>query len=265
MTQQHPRRVPKQDRSRKRYEEILDVSANLFVEKGFDRTTTNEIAARAGMAVGSLYQYFRNKETIVAALMDRYVRSAQAFTDAFVTQEVQDLSIAEAIDQLLDPYVEHHTENAAFSQIWLGADLSEQLDSAIGSLSERAIGRIEKLVRARMPGIRPKRARLIAVVTQGIVKSLLSVLMRSDSPRFRQQAACEVKRVLVDYFESLVREHFDLRPRGIVEGLDLLRPIYLPTAAYGHFGRTEEQFSWEALDKVEDLRNDANISQAATA
>ena len=65
--------------------------------------------------------------------------------------------------------------------------------------------------------------------------------------------------------ESLVREHFDLRPRGIVEGLDLLRPIYLPTAAYGHFGRTEEQFSWEALDKVEDLRNDANISQAATA
>lgn len=65
--------------------------------------------------------------------------------------------------------------------------------------------------------------------------------------------------------ESLVREHFDLRPRGIVEGLDLLRPIYLPTAAYGHFGRTEEQFSWEALNKVEDLRNDANISQAATA
>lgn len=65
--------------------------------------------------------------------------------------------------------------------------------------------------------------------------------------------------------ESLVREHFDLRPRGIVEGLDLLRPIYLPTAAYGHFGRTEEHFSWEALDKVEALRNDANISQAATA
>lgn len=65
--------------------------------------------------------------------------------------------------------------------------------------------------------------------------------------------------------ESLVREHFDLRPRGIIEGLDLLRSIYLPTAAYGHFGRTEEQFSWEALDKVEALRNDANIGQAATA
>jgi len=65
--------------------------------------------------------------------------------------------------------------------------------------------------------------------------------------------------------ESLVRKHFDLRPRGIIEDLDLLRPIYLPTAAYGHFGRSEEQFSWEALDKVEALRNDANISQAATA
>ena len=62
-----------------------------------------------------------------------------------------------------------------------------------------------------------------------------------------------------------MRVHFDLRPRGIVESLNLLRPIYRDSAAYGHFGRTEEQFSWEALDKVEALRSDANISQAASA
>ena len=48
----------------------------------------------------------------------------------------------------------------------------------------------------------------------------------------------------------LVREHFDLRPRGIIEMLDLLRPIYAKTAAYGHFGRSEPEFSWEATDKV---------------
>jgi S-adenosylmethionine synthetase len=68
-----------------------------------------------------------------------------------------------------------------------------------------------------------------------------------------------------EQIEALVRVHFDLRPRGIVEALDLLRPIYRDSAAYGHFGRTEEQFSWEALDKVEALRSDANISQAASA
>ena len=62
-----------------------------------------------------------------------------------------------------------------------------------------------------------------------------------------------------------MRVHFDLRPRGIIESLDLLRPIYRDCAAYGHFGRTEEQFSWETLDKVDALRDDAKISQAATA
>ena len=50
---------------------------------------------------------------------------------------------------------------------------------------------------------------------------------------------------------DLVREHFDLRPRGIIEMLDLRKPIYRPTASYGHFGR--EGFSWEKTDKAADL------------
>ncbi|WP_285834446.1 methionine adenosyltransferase [Kangiella sp. TOML190] len=58
---------------------------------------------------------------------------------------------------------------------------------------------------------------------------------------------------------ELVRNHFDLRPVGILNMLDLLKPIYLPTAAYGHFGRTEETFSWERTDKAEALRAAAGI------
>ena len=54
---------------------------------------------------------------------------------------------------------------------------------------------------------------------------------------------------------ALIRENFDLRPKGIVEMLDLLRPIYQTTAAYGHFGRDEPSFSWESLDKVEVLKS----------
>ena len=49
--------------------------------------------------------------------------------------------------------------------------------------------------------------------------------------------------------EALVREHFDLRPKGLIEMLDLKRPIYLKTAAYGHFGREDKDFTWEATDK----------------
>jgi S-adenosylmethionine synthetase len=58
---------------------------------------------------------------------------------------------------------------------------------------------------------------------------------------------------------ELVAEHFDLRPRGIVQMLDLLRPIYQKTAAYGHFGREEPEFTWERTDKVEVLRAAAGL------
>jgi S-adenosylmethionine synthetase len=58
---------------------------------------------------------------------------------------------------------------------------------------------------------------------------------------------------------KLVEKHFDLRPKGIIVSLDLLRPIYAKTAAYGHFGRDEPEFSWEVTDKAEALMIDAGI------
>ncbi|PAT32640.1 methionine adenosyltransferase [Vandammella animalimorsus] len=58
---------------------------------------------------------------------------------------------------------------------------------------------------------------------------------------------------------QLVQEHFDLRPRGIIEMLDLRRPIYEKTAAYGHFGRDEPEFTWEATDKAQALRAAAGL------
>ena len=57
--------------------------------------------------------------------------------------------------------------------------------------------------------------------------------------------------------EELVRRHFDLRPGAIIQQLDLRKPIYRKTAAYGHFGRENEGFRWELLDRVEDLKRDA--------
>ena len=58
---------------------------------------------------------------------------------------------------------------------------------------------------------------------------------------------------------GLVREHFDLKPRGIIESLDLRRPIYRRTAAFGHFGRSEPEFTWERTDKADTLRSAAGL------
>jgi S-adenosylmethionine synthetase len=81
--------------------------------------------------------------------------------------------------------------------------------------------------------------------------------------------------VLVDTFgtgkisetelQKLVRENFSLTPKAIIETLDLRRPIYKKTAAYGHFGRNDKDFRWEATDKAETLRNAAKTAVAANA
>src|SRR5690606_24660777 len=62
-----------------------------------------------------------------------------------------------------------------------------------------------------------------------------------------------------DKLAQIVQDTFDLRPKGIVKMLDLLRPIYQKTAAYGHFGRDEPEFSWERTDKVAELKAKAGL------
>ena len=69
----------------------------------------------------------------------------------------------------------------------------------------------------------------------------------------------------VPRIEELVGEHFDLRPAAILRDLDLRRPIYAKTAAYGHFGRDDSDFTWERADKADALREAAGVTASATA
>ncbi len=68
----------------------------------------------------------------------------------------------------------------------------------------------------------------------------------------------------LDAIESLIREHFDLRPGAIIRDLDLRRPIYQRTASYGHFGREEPEFTWELVDKAAALRAAAGLAVTAS-
>jgi S-adenosylmethionine synthetase len=74
----------------------------------------------------------------------------------------------------------------------------------------------------------------------------------------------ETAAIPVTRIEELVREHFDLRPAAILRDLDLRRPIYVKTAAYGHFGREDHDFTWERTDKAEALRAAAGLGATAS-
>jgi S-adenosylmethionine synthetase len=73
------------------------------------------------------------------------------------------------------------------------------------------------------------------------------------------------ERIPVEKIEELVQEHFDLRPAAIQRDLDLGRPIYAKTAAYGHFGRDDHDFTWERTDKADELRAAAGIAETTKA
>ena len=73
----------------------------------------------------------------------------------------------------------------------------------------------------------------------------------------------DTEKIPVTRIEELVKEHFDLRPGAIIRDLDLKRPIYSKTAAYGHFGRDDHDFSWERTDKAEALREAAGLEAGA--
>jgi S-adenosylmethionine synthetase len=73
------------------------------------------------------------------------------------------------------------------------------------------------------------------------------------------------EQVPVPQIEELITEHFDLRPAAILRDLDLRRPIYAKTAAYGHFGREDHDFTWERTDKAAALREAAGVTASATA
>ncbi len=73
------------------------------------------------------------------------------------------------------------------------------------------------------------------------------------------------ERIPVARIEQLIGQHFDLRPAAILHDLDLRRPIYAKTAAYGHFGRDDADFTWEKTDKADTLRQAAGLAQPATA
>src|SRR6266508_3756087 len=74
----------------------------------------------------------------------------------------------------------------------------------------------------------------------------------------------EAEGITTERIEALVRQHFDLRPAAIIRDLDLRRPIYAKTAAYGHFGRDDHDFTWERTDKADALREAVGLAAAKT-
>ncbi len=113
-----PLRAPRQGRSKVTYDAIIEATTQLLIEKGYAATTTNHIAKRAGVSIGSLYQYFPNKEAIAVELLQRHIVNGPSYMASQVANAMKNLCApAEIVKCAIEAACDYHAENPALHKV----------------------------------------------------------------------------------------------------------------------------------------------------
>lgn len=194
--------VRRQARGERRIGEILDAALALFAELGYERASTNAIAARAGISPGSLYQYFPNKEAIAEALSQRLLDRLRAAHAAAFDDPPVDLPLVDLVSRVVDPLVEFNVANPGAKTIFGNTDMPATLAAGSRPLHAAVTGRVATIVRARWPRLSDDDVSRTALVVVQIVAALMGPVVAAAGDE-RTALVTELKRALVGYLESL--------------------------------------------------------------
>ncbi|XVV16839.1 TetR/AcrR family transcriptional regulator [Actinoplanes sp. CA-131856] len=195
--------VRRQARGERRIGDILDATLALFAEAGYEKTSTNAIAARAGMSPGSLYQYFPNKDAIAEALSQRLLEELRAaHAAAFDQASAADLPLPDLISRVVDPLVAFNVANPGAKALFGNTAMPAALTATARPLHDAVTGRVATLIRARFPSLPDADAARAAMVSVQIVAALMGPIVATDGEE-RAALVAELKRALVGYVEGL--------------------------------------------------------------
>ncbi len=194
-----PRKLPTQARAHATVEVILEAAARILVKHGFDGMTTNSVAERAGVSVGSLYQYFPNKESLVAELEHRHHAELRAAFDA-VFRRVETLDTEAMVGVMIDAAIRVHMVNPELHRV-----LSDEIPR-IGPVPEfRAF---EQEVHGKLKGLLDHRAHELAVPDTGLAAYLVirtveaavhDTMIHKDAPVDAGLLGAELSRMITGY------------------------------------------------------------------
>ena len=196
------RRRPRQLRGQRRIEAILDTAERLFAGMGYEATSTNQIAAEAHTSIGSLYQFFPNKEAILRALVARSQEQMRGVLDEVFASDPQDeLSPDELLDRLLDPLIALYARG--YRMLALFVALPRTGDGALAGqpLVEEIVRRLDARLARRMPGLSAERRELSVRMIVETVRALMP-LMTTVEGQVRPEAVTELKRMLRAYIAA---------------------------------------------------------------
>jgi len=198
------RAIPSQSRSQQTVDLILETAAALFVEQGYENTTTNVIAERAGISIGTLYRYFPDKVAVLNSLATQYYNQMGSLFDKLMVEDMKYLPPALFIDRLLDPILELHCSHRVYAHILLGSDVSTDIASVSCGSESEINAHIAEFFHLIAPQVAEDQARMAAIVCKASLKALIALLGGFDDPTYQQQVINEFKKMLLAYLKPII-------------------------------------------------------------
>jgi AcrR family transcriptional regulator len=196
---------PKQKRGRQRVDAILNAASELFAEVGYEAATIIEIAARADTSVGSMYQFFANKEAILYALIERYVAAASAVFDNIPVESYPDMTLEQSIKAILVPLKAFIRDNRDFQVIFSTQRGPAFLEQTIKAMDEDFLARNDKALAQARPNLAPAQRRKYSLVCMVIMKAMLGMTNYTTELTF-DEIFDELEAVYIRYLTPVIGE-----------------------------------------------------------
>jgi AcrR family transcriptional regulator len=212
------RRRPRQSRGQKRVELLLDAAAAVIAESGLDAATAEAIALRARTAKGSLYQFFPNRDAVLAALALRYADEMRAIHERAFPVDPQGLALDRLIDRIVRPLAEFHDRNPAFRRVFAtiegpGDDTRSAPVRLRGQLFDSFVDRLDVLFASRNPRLAARERRRAALISATVGQAVLARRGRA-APIDKKALLDDLKRMLLAYLTPLLEPPAVRKPRA---------------------------------------------------
>ncbi|NHC34006.1 TetR/AcrR family transcriptional regulator [Scytonema millei] len=201
------RRKPQQARSQERVDRILHVAEQMFIESGYQDTTTRAIASRAEIPVGSLYQFFPDKAAILKALAAKYIeQERQIFADLH-TEEAIALPLSVYVERVLDTYDRFYSNNPGYRIVFeqLLKAMPEVPLSMYEEMEIPLTAELQKFLARRKPSLDPAQCELIATISVEVVGTLQWLSLHRNEA-FRSKVIGETKKLILSYLKLYLDE-----------------------------------------------------------
>jgi AcrR family transcriptional regulator len=196
-----PRKTPVQTRGRERVERILDAAAQVFAEVGYEAATTDAIAAQAGASIGSLYQFYPNKQAIFDAVARRHLDRASELFDALLAKAADGTSWTELIADGIDGFAALDRTDPNLRAVWRNWHVAGSFLTAGSALNEELAHRGESVVARYARGLPRAKREIVATMVVEVISSMLFAAARRGGGPAARAILEETKVMLRRYLE----------------------------------------------------------------